>query len=45
MILRQQFLEDVSPKLVDALRKTEERSLVRFSSKPAAATATSKLEG
>jgi hypothetical protein len=45
MVLRQQFMEDVSPKLIDALRKTEERFLARFSSKPAVIIATSKLGG
>jgi hypothetical protein len=38
-------MEDVTPKLIDALRKTEERFLARFGSKPAATIATSKLGG
>jgi hypothetical protein len=45
MLLRQQFLEYVSPKLVDAPRRIEERYLARFSSKPDATTTTSKLGG
>jgi hypothetical protein len=38
-------MDDINPKLIDALRKTEERFFVRFSSKPAATTAISKLGG
>jgi hypothetical protein len=45
MILRQQFVEDAGPKLIDALRKTEKQFLARFSSKLAATIATSKLGG
>jgi hypothetical protein len=40
-----QFMEDVGPKLIDALGKTEKRFLARFSYKPAATIATSKLGG
>jgi hypothetical protein len=45
MILGQQLVEDTGPKLIDALGKTEKQFLTGYSSEPAAATATSKLEG
>jgi hypothetical protein len=44
-ILRQQFVEDAGPKLINTLRKIEKRFLARLSSKLAAITATSKLRG